>query len=406
MPPAREAQGRGLSSTGLRILTVAHAFPPQVGGVETHLWDISRHLGKRGHRVLCLVGGPEVSESHGPVAVVRHPALTVGHLLAQRGSLARHLRNDKLAATLSRIIEVTSSEFGPDIIHAHNLLHFAPELAEALVAKAEGKPIVTSVHDRVGEHLFPEVTRLPWAHTLFASHYLQANLPRCRPSSVRWLGIELDRFSRHGHSDSRFAGMERPVVFHPARLLRWKGVEIGLEAFGIVRRRLGRGTLVLCASGNAATDHLEISALRDDLTRRAEEMNLGDHLRFLEFAQTEMPAAYRASDLVWYPTIDEEPLGLVPIEAMACGIPLIVSDSGGMRETVLHDRTGLVVPKGDAAALSAAAERLLRDAALRNRLVENGLSQARKFNNDDYVDDLLALYQGVLTTGKSPQVGL
>jgi glycogen synthase len=394
------ARGRGLSSATLRILIVAHAFPPQVGGVETHVWDVSRRLGERGHRVLCLVGGPEARESYGPVTAVRHPALTVGHLLEQRRSLARHLRSAELGATLSCIIGGISSEFSPDIIHAHNLLHFAPELAEALIAKAEGKPIVTSVHDRVGEHLFPEVTSMPWAHTLFASHYLQANLPRCWPSSVRWLGIELDQFGRQGVSDSRFLGMERPIIFHPARLLRWKGVEIGLEAFGIVRQRLGRGTLVLCASANAATDHQEISALRVELIRRAEKMNVGDHLRFLEFAQSQMPAAYRASDLVWYPTTDEEPLGLVPIEAMASGTPLIVSDSGGMRETVLHDRTGLVVPKGDVAALSAAAERLLLDAALRDRLVENGLSRAQKFRNHDYVDDLLVLYQSVLTTGK------
>src|SRR6185437_3621574 len=92
-------------------------------------------------------------------------------------------------------------------------------------------PIVTSVHDRVGEHLFPEVLTFPWAHTLFASHFLRSNLPPCTPSSVLWLGIERPRFTPQGDRDARFLPMERPVIFHPARLLRWKGVEVGLEAF-------------------------------------------------------------------------------------------------------------------------------------------------------------------------------
>lgn len=390
-----------MPSTQLRILTVAHAFPPQIGGVETHLWDVSRCLGERGHQVLCLVGGPHARERCGEVMVVRHPALTVAHLLEQRRRLPRHLRNDELGATLSGTIAAISSEFSPDIIHAHNLMHFAPELAEALITRDEGRPIVSSVHDRVGEHLFPEVISLPWAHTLFASHYLRERLPRCTPSTVRWLGIELNRFGRQGVRDGRFAGMEHPIIFHPARLLRWKGVEIGLEAFGILRRRLGRGTLVLCASEYSATDHREIPLLRRELTCRARELGVSAHLRFLEFTQSEMPSAYRASDLVWYPTVDEEALGLVPIEAMASGVPVVVSDSGGMRETVLSDLTGLVVPKGDVAALAAAAERLLLNAALRRRLVENGLSRARDFDNRDYVDDLLTLYQSVLKTQKS-----
>ena len=260
-----------------------------------------------------------------------------------------------------------------------------------------GLPIVTSVHDRVGEHLFPEVITLPWAHTLFASHFLQANLPRCFPSSVLWLGIELERFAPYGSHDDRFEDMQRPIIFHPARLLRWKGVEIGFDAFSTLRKRLGMGTLVMCGSEKAATDQEEILVLRQSITARAAQKGLADRVRFLEFTQLEMPAAYRASDLVWYPTIDEEPLGLVPIEAMACGVPLVVSDSGGMRETVVCNQTGMVVPKNNSPALAAAAERLLLDASLRDRLVAGGLVRAKQFDNHRYVDRLVGLYEEVLT---------
>jgi glycosyltransferase involved in cell wall biosynthesis len=275
-------------------------------------------------------------------------------------------------------------------------LHFAPELAEATFAAATNLPTLSSIHDRVGEHLYPEVMSFPWAHTIFASYYLKANLPSCEPSSVRWLGVELKRFRPKGTLDRRLLGMEKPIIFHPARLLRWKGVEVGLEAFTTLRKRIGSGTLVMCSSENAATDQEEIQSLRRSLTDRARENGVVDHVRFLEFTLSEIPAAYRASDMIWYPTIDEEPLGLVPLEAMACGVPLIVSDSGGMRETVINGETGLVVPKSDTTALAAAAERLLSDRDLQKRVVASGLHHIRSFDNARYTERLVSLYERVL----------
>lgn len=381
---------------------IAHAFPPQIGGVETHLWDISRHLCARGHSVQCLVGGAYASERHGGVYVVRHPALTIQYLLHRRNGLDRDHRSDDLCATLVDVVATALRAFKPDIIHAHNLVHFAPELAEALQRCGDGKPIVTSVHDRIGEHLFPEVMTLPWSHTLIASHYLRSSLPVCPSSSVLWLGIELQEFSPYGERDQRLLDMEHPVIFHPARLLRWKGVEVGLEAFGLLRKRLGKGTLVMCGSENAATDHEEISDLRRQLSDRADMLGMGDRIAFLEFTSSEMPVAYRASDVVWYPTIDEEPLGLVPIEAMACGVPIIVSASGGMLETVVNNQTGIVVPKNDALALAEAAERILLDESLRDRLVQGGIERAHTFDNASYVDQLMIVYKrALLQLGKT-----
>ena len=81
---------------------------------------------------------------------------------------------------------------------------------------------------------------------------------------------------------------------------------------------------------------------------------------------------------------------------MACGVPLVVSRSGGMRETVDDGETGLVVPKGDAAALAVAAVRVLSDPALRSALVANGLARAKQFGNAAYVDWLEDRYQAVV----------
>jgi glycosyltransferase involved in cell wall biosynthesis len=106
-----------------------------------------------------------------------------------------------------------------------------------------------------------------------------------------------------------------------------------------------------------------------------------------------MPAAYRGADLVWYPTIDEEPFGLVPLEAMAVGTPLVVLDSGGMRETVTDGQNGLVVPKGDATRLCEAAASLLRDETLRRRLVAAGRRRSRDFDLERFAGQLEKVYR-------------
>jgi glycosyltransferase involved in cell wall biosynthesis len=105
-----------------------------------------------------------------------------------------------------------------------------------------------------------------------------------------------------------------------------------------------------------------------------------------------MPSALRSSDVVWYPTLDEEPLGLVPLEAMATGTPIVVSASGGMCETVEHDVTGVVVPRGDAEALADATASLLRNPGRRSRLVAGGVGASHRFAMPAYVDALEGTY--------------
>src|SRR5213079_470865 len=153
----------------------------------------------------------------------------------------------------------------------------------------------------------------PWALVVFVSDYLRGALPTTRPSAVRWLGIEPAAYRAGGPRDRRLARLPWPVIFHPARLLRWKGVECGVRAFARVHAALG-GSLVLCASENIVDDPDEVATLRRALVATAERLDIGEAVHFLSFDRERVPDAYRAADLIWYPTIDDEPLGLVPLE--------------------------------------------------------------------------------------------
>jgi glycosyltransferase involved in cell wall biosynthesis len=383
----------------MRILMIAHAFPPTFGGVESHLWDISTRLAKRGHGIYCLVGGERRSrEELGALTVVRWPALTVQSLLARRQGWDPAAISDNLLNDLAKIVSESIAEFTPSHVHIHNGHHFAPELALSLFTQAHQIPLINGVHDRVGEHLFKQVMNYVWDHVLYASHYLRKSIPTRSAASVLWLGIDLTEFAPQGPMDPRFASLERPIVFHPARLLTWKGVDVGLRAFLELRRRLGRGTLVLCSSENIVDDQTHVQALRNELVALARKAQAADAVHFLAFDRSEIASAYRASDLVWYPTIDDEPFGLVPLEAMACAIPLIVSRSGGMVETVIDDETGLIVDKNDHNALADAALCLLTDEALRARIVKQSQEHVRVFAADSYVNRLEKLYRKVAAT--------
>lgn len=373
----------------MRILQISHAFPPTFGGVESHVHDLARGLTARGHQVTCLVGGGPADETLDGMRVVRRPELTVTCLLAaeRQGPEAVAAAREGMTVLLRQVLATSRA----DVVHVHNAHHFSALLAEALLAEARG-PVVDTVHDRVGEHLRPEVLDLAWSHVLYASHYLHRSLPTSCPHSVVWLGIDLARLSPAGPVDPRLTRLSRPVIFHPARLLRWKGVHVSVAALARLRNRGIEASLVLCGSKDVVDDQLELQAYREELVAQAAGLGVTDRVHFEVFERSRMAEAYRAADLVWYPTIEPEPFGLVPLEAMATGVPIVVSDGGGMRETVIEGRTGLRVPPGDARALAAASVRLLEDDALRSSITRTALRHSEAFGLEGYVDTVEKLY--------------
>ncbi|MEA2226866.1 MAG: glycogen synthase [Solirubrobacteraceae bacterium] len=93
----------------------------------------------------------------------------------------------------------------------------------------------------------------------------------------------------------------------------------------------------------------------------------------------QIATAYAASDAVLFPVTWLEPWGLVPLEAMSSGRPVVATATGGSAEYLVHEDNCLVVPAGDAVALAAAVRRLADDATLRGQLVEGGRATAARF---------------------------
>jgi glycogen(starch) synthase len=154
-------------------------------------------------------------------------------------------------------------------------------------------------------------------------------------------------------------------LLYVGRIDERKGIATVIEALA----ELPEATLTIVGEGDPAAEQ----KLRD----QAQRLGVLDRIRLEGFRpRAELPAAYEAADVTIFPVIWEEPWGLVPLESMALGRPVIATGRGGSGEYLRHEQNALLYEGGDASALAAAVTRLADDPALRARLREGGSETA------------------------------
>ncbi len=196
------------------------------------------------------------------------------------------------------------------------------------------------------------------------------------------------RSSGHG----RFACIgPRTSVVHPGideRFLepaapepwRWRLVYVGR-----IDRQKGIDTAVAALAHLPPDATLSVWGSGDDsyiaeMKALADRLGLGERMRFEGFVSTEaLRSVYAAADVVVFPVRWNEPFGLVPLEAMGVGRPVVTTARGGTAEFVRDGANALVFPADDAAALARCVERLARDETLRSRLREEGRRTAAQY---------------------------
>jgi glycosyltransferase involved in cell wall biosynthesis len=181
-----------------------------------------------------------------------------------------------------------------------------------------------------------------------------------------------------------------PVVLLPGRLTRWKGQTVLIEALTMLKR--SDIICVLAGSDQGRTQY------RQELERLVVGQGLSGRVRIVGDCQ-DMPAAYMLADVVVSASTDPEAFGRVAVEAQAMGRPIIATDHGGARETILPEVTGWLVPPGDPGALASAltdAVDLSTDARL--RLAETAIRHVREnFDQQTMCTSTLAVYHEALT---------
>ena len=378
----------------MRIAMLHWAFPPVVGGVETHLEELGASLARLGHAVHALVGGDADEDP------LQHRGVDV-----QRSTLFRpdpSVPAAQLRDALHRFLDRAR----PDLLHAHNMHYFSERHADALraVKQERGLPVVLTAHnvwrDRLGL-AFLQYADL-WDAVVAVSHYLGNALvdlgyPRARVQVVHH-GIDPERWT------SAPPEPDAPLrIFHPARLSLDKGSLLVVRALHRVRRVLPEAKLLLAGTGTIvdfeSRQAKEVAAVREEIAR----LGLEDAVELRAIPWEEIPGVFASSRVVVYPSRFDEPFGIAALEGMASSRPVVVSAVGGMPEFVRDGVDGFVVRPDDDEQLAERIALLLGNPVLARRLGAAARQRAvRRFHMRQMVESVLTLYQSMLQRAAVP----
>ncbi|MCK9495303.1 MAG: glycosyltransferase [Dehalococcoidia bacterium] len=181
---------------------------------------------------------------------------------------------------------------------------------------------------------------------------------------------------------------DRPILLQLGRLVPRKGIDNVVRALACIRERVPDALLVV-AGGESDEPDPEATPEIGRLLGIAQASGVADAVRFVgRRPRAELKDWYSAADIFvttpWY-----EPFGITPVEAMACGTPVIGANVGGIQYTVADGDTGLLVPPHDPDALALAATRIFTDPGLQQRLAIGGIRRARDLFTWDRVAALI-----------------
>lgn len=188
---------------------------------------------------------------------------------------------------------------------------------------------------------------------------------------------------------SSLHGLDFPFILTVGTVEPRKNLILLLDAYAALRKASDVPHKLVIAGGKGW--------LYEGVFRRVEELSLDEDVIFLGFvADQNLPALYSLADVFVFPSLYEG-FGLPPLEAMACGTPVITSRTSSLPEVV--DEAGLMVPANDPDMLAETIGRVLNDPGLGEDLAKRGVSQARKFTWQATGEKLLAIYQRLLEEG-------
>jgi D-inositol-3-phosphate glycosyltransferase len=381
----------------MRIAMVSeHASPLAVlggvdaGGQNVHVAALAATLGRRGDSVVVhtrrddpdlprrvpLAAGVEVDHvDAGPAAEVPKDEL-LPHMAAFADDLRERWEEER-----------------PDVVHAHfwmsavAALDAAAPLAIPVVHTFHALGTVKRRHQGARDTSPPErlaieariareVRRIVATCTDEVFELLRMGADRRRVTVVP-CGVDLGRFSAEGPAEPRPRARRRLVA--ACRLVERKGIGDVVAALAELP------DAELHVAGGPAAAELAGDPEARRLRALAADLGVGDRLVLRGRVDRDaMPPLLRSADAVvcapWY-----EPFGIVPLEAMACGVPVVATAVGGQIDSVVHGVTGVHVPPRDPAALAAALRSLLADPARRAELGRQGRARARRLYDFDRI---------------------
>lgn len=376
----------------MRIAMISeHASPlallggEDAGGQNIHVAELSVALAAAGHEVRVYTRRdradlPPMVQMPGGVAVVHVPAGPPEPI--PKDALLPHM--EEFGRWLA--MEWQRGDWVPDVAHAH---FWMSGIAALNASRQTRVPVVQTYHAlgtvkrrHQGSADTSPPGRIGYERSLGRS--VDRVIAQCRDEvrELTRMGVLRSRVSviPSGVNERLFAPIgpvaprnpDRPRILTVGRLVERKGFQDVIRAM----RMVPEAECVVV--GGPPADRLADDPQARRLLAIAESCRVADRVRLVgAVPKEEMPAWYRSADLLvaapWY-----EPFGLTPLEAMACGVPVVATAVGGLRDTVVHGRTGDLVPPRDPSALGVAVQRLLDDQVRRFAYAAAALERVRE----------------------------
>ncbi len=379
----------------MRIGIATDTYLPQVNGVTTVVRRIVTLLRARGHEAAIVA--PRYPDFPPPDDEQERRILSIPFPLYPA---------IRLSLPNARPVAEFFDAFRPDLIHVHTEGPLG--LAGRGYALRRGLPLVTSFHTNFPQYsrhygvgvLAPAVWRwLTWFHhpaqqTLTPGGSVRAELERRGlPHAAVWgRGVDTRTFnpSRRNHGWRRWlaGGDDTAIVLHVGRLAPEKNLDVLIEAWRVAHQALGqRATFVVAGEGPMAR-------------RIASRLPFVRLLGFLPIQH--LATLYASADLCVF-TSSTETCGLVALEAMSSGVPVIAADAGGFRESVVPNETGLLVPPDDPRGFVEAILELVGDSRRRFLLAAAARERALAYDVAKEDVELLARYAALAdATAREP----
>lgn len=381
-----------------------HASPLAVlggvgaGGQNVHVAELSAAMARAGHDVTVYTrrDDPDL-----PQRVATPDGYTVVHVAA---GPPEHLPKDELLDHMGTFADFLADQWQderPDVAHAH---FWMSGVATQLAARTVRIPTVQNFHAlgvverrHQGAADTSPAVRLKlerllarnatWVSATCTDEVFElTRMGRTRNRvSVVPCGVDLDAFSTEGPVAARGPV---PRIISVGRMVPRKGFDTMIEALPAI------ADAELVIVGGPAPDRLGDAPEVQRLRALASDAGVADRVTFTgAVARHDMPPLLRSADVVactpWY-----EPFGMVSLEAMACGVPVVASAVGGMLDTVVPDVTGRLVPPRRPRELAEAVSAVLRDSFLSRSLGLAGRDRAcARYSWDLVAADTLRIYE-------------
>ena len=360
------------------------AYP---GGVVNHIMSLGSHLAQMGHEVKFI------APASSPITTLGDRFIHIGkpRAIPVSGSVARVTASPRLSTEITKMLD--KEKF--DIVHLHEPL--MPMLCTTVLRMSRTANVGTfHAFDGKGYNIakpFGPIFFKRWFSKL-DGHIAVSNpakkfVNKYFPADYKIIpnGVDTKHFSPEVAPIAEFGDGKLNILF-VGRLEKRKGANYLLKAYERVKRDIPNSRLIIVGPG---------SKLRDKYEKRVKKRSLTDVVFVGYTNYEELPRYYKTADVFCAPATGWESFGIVLLEAMAVGKPIVASSIEGYASILTHGAEGLLVPPKDDKSLAQALSQLLNDEQLRQEMGAKGILKAKEYDWKNVARRVEALYSKVLS---------